>query len=263
MVRTILGRFLLALAACLLVCPAAMGGEPRMTPGGKWRVNDPQRPRPAVVDPGTASTADRPGRPPSDAIILFDGNDLSYWEQDGVGENKGKRVPATWKIEDSYMEASPKGGSLRSKQSLGDCQIHIEWASPAKVEGSGQGRGNSGIMLGGGHGEIQVLDSYDNDTYPDGQAASIYGKYPPLINASRKPGEWQTYDIIFQAPRFDENNQLIQPTRLTVLHNGVVVHHAVDTLGRSKEISIGLQDHQNPVRFRNIWVRPMKGYDEK
>lgn len=244
----------------LLSC-AALAAE-RMTPGGKWKAGDMSRPRPAVVDPGTASTPDKPGRAPSDAVILFDGKDLSQWEQDGVGENKGKRVAPTWKVENGYMETVPKSGALRAKPTFGDCQIHIEWATPVEVKGNGQGRGNSGILI-GGHGEVQVLDSWDNDTYPDGQAGALYGKYPPLVNASRKPGEWQTYDIIFQGPVLNEKNEVTQPTRLTVLHNGVVVHHAVDTLGRSREITLAFQDHQNPIRYRNVWVRPMKGYDEK
>ena len=249
------------IAVATLSC-IALAAE-RMTPGGKWKANSMDRPRPAVVDPGTASTPDKPGQPPSDAIILFNGKDLSQWEQDGQGQDKGKRVAPTWKVENGYMETVPKSGTLRARQSFSDCQLHIEWATPAEIKGSSQGRGNSGILLGGGHGEIQVLDSFDNDTYPDGQAGALYAKYPPLVNASRKPGEWQTYDIIFQAPRFDENNQLTQPTRLTVLHNGIAVHHGVDTLGRSKEITLALQDHQNPIRFRNIWVRAVKGYDEK
>ncbi|MFT4641216.1 MAG: hypothetical protein ACI8T1_004553 [Verrucomicrobiales bacterium] len=153
------------------------------------------------------------------------------------------------------MEIVPKTGQITSKDKFGSSQIHIEWASPAEVIGSSQGRGNSGVYI-NGHGEVQVLDSYENDTYPDGQAASIYNKYPPLVNASRKPGEWQTYDIIYDAPKEGK------PATLTIMHNGILVHHAAEVPGDAVECSISLQDHSNPVRYRNIWVRPLKGYDE-
>ena len=239
-------------AAILFTTALLFAAEQRMAPGGKWKFNDPARPKPPVIDPGTPSTLDQPGKPPSDAIILFDGKDLSKW--------KGDKGDPTWKIENGYMEITPKAGGIATKDRFGDCQIHIEWASPSEVKGSSQGRGNSGVFL-SGHGEIQVLDSFNNDTYADGHAAALYGKYPPLVNASRKPGEWQSFDIIFEGPRPEEAGQPARPAKLTVLHNGVVVHHALDTGGRSKEISLSLQDHSNPVRYRNIWVRPIKGYD--
>lgn len=243
-------------AALAMIGGAAMvfAAGQRMTPGGKWRPGDMNRPRPAVVDPGTASAAEKPGQPPSDAVILFDGKDMSQWLRDGSQE------APRWKVENGYAEV--RGGSITCKPKFSDAQIHIEWAAPAEVKGNSQGRGNSGVYI-HGHGEIQVLDSYQNDTYPDGQAAALYNKYPPLVNASRKPGEWQTYDIIIHVPRFDAQGQVTQPAKLTVLHNGVVVHHAIDTQGRAREWQIGLQDHGNPVRYRNMWVRPLKDYDEK
>jgi hypothetical protein len=227
----------------------------RMAPGGKWKFNDMARPRPAVIDPGASSTPDNPGQPPSDAVILFDGKDLSKW-QAGQGQNAAE---PKWIVKDGAMECVPRSGMIWSKEKFGDAQVHIEFATPAQVQGSSQGRGNSGVYL-GGHGEIQVLDSWNNDTYPDGQAAAMYGKYPPLVNASRKPGQWQTYDIIIEMPRTDESAKTT-PAKLTVLHNGVLAHHAQDTLSNAKDFQIGLQDHGNPVRYRNIWVRKLKGYD--
>lgn len=233
-------------------------------PGGKWRVHDGTRPQPRVVDPGTASTQDRPGRPPSDAVVLFDGKDLSHW--------RSGNKPAAWKVENGYMEVTPGAGQIDSVEEFGDCQLHVEWASPNPPSGSDQGGGNSGVFLMGRY-EIQVLDSYGNKTYPDGQAAAIYGQYPPLVNASRKPGEWQTYDILFTAPRF-RDGKLVSPAYATVLHNGVAVHNHVQLLGpmRFRALAtyephpekgpIGLQDHGNPVRYRNIWVRELKDYDQ-
>ena len=234
-----------------------------MLPGGKWHVHDGQRPQPRVVTPGTCSTPGTPGRPPSDAVVLFDGKDLSHWQ----GANG--QAP-TWKVENGYMEV--RRGEIRTKDEFGDCQLHIEWATPTPPKGEDQGRGNSGIFLFGRY-ELQVLDSYQNQTYPDGQAAAIYGQYPPLVNASRKPGEWQIYDVIFTAPRF-KGDQLETPAYETVVHNGVVVHNHVALLGSTghkvapkytphgPKGPLHLQDHGNPVRYRNIWIRPLKGYDE-
>jgi len=210
---------------------------------------------PAVIDPGP------PGGPPSDAVVLFDGKDLSQW--DG-GEQ--------WKVEDGYFVAGP--GSLRSKEVFGDCQLHIEWASAEEVTGSGQGRSNSGVFLMGIY-EVQVLDSYENKTYFDGQCGAIYKQHPPLVNASRKPGEWQSYDIIWTAPRFDEEGKLASPAYITVLHNGVLIQNHFELLGdtpfnRAPEYRphgekgpISLQYHGNPVRFRNIWIREIKELDSK
>jgi hypothetical protein len=221
-------------------------------PGQKWRVHDIDRPQPTVVTPGTGSA------PPSDAIVLFDGKDLSAW--------KNGDKAAGWKVEAGYAEVNGTG-NIETRAEFGDCQLHIEWASPAKVESSSQGRGNSGVFLMGRY-EIQVLDSFDNRTYADGGAASLYGQTPPLVNACRKPGEWQSYDIFFRAPRF-EGDKLATPAMVTVVHNGVVVQHAQEFIGatRHREVatysphppvaSLVLQDHGNPVRYRNIWVRKL------
>jgi hypothetical protein len=232
-----------------------------MLPGSKWRVHDGTRPQPRIVTPGGES-----GQPPSDAIVLFDGKDLSAW----VGREGAE---PQWKIENGYMEVT-RTGNIQTKEHFGDCQLHIEWAAPAEVRGSSQGRGNSGVFLMGRY-EIQVLDGYDNITYADGITASIYGQYPPLVNACRKPGEWQTYDIFFMAPRFEGDN-LVSPAYITVVHNGVLVHHHQEAMGPTGHRTLSsynkphppkgplsLQDHGDPVRYRNIWIRPLKGYDEQ
>lgn len=206
-------------------------------------------PIPKVIDPGPV------GSPPSDAIVLFDGKDLSAF-------NGGEK----WIIADGVATAA--GGGLSSKQSFGDCQIHVEWATPSEVSGSGQGRGNSGIYIMGNY-EIQVLDSYENETYPDGQAGALYKQAPPLVNVSRKPGEWQTYDIVFQAPRFGENKEVVKPGYVTVLHNGVLVQNHTEIQGTTAwdrppaynahpdKLPLNIQFHGNPVRFRNIWIREL------
>jgi len=225
----------------------------------KWAIHDLSRPLPPVVDPGPAGP---PEPAPSDAFVLFDGKDLSLWE-----DSKGQ--PAKWKVEDGYVEVVAKTGSIRTKRGFGDCQLHIEWATPSAVSGEGQERGNSGVFLMDAY-EIQVLDSYDNRTYADGQAAAIYGQYPPLVNASRKPGEWQSYDIIFHRPRFGADGQLVEPARMTVFHNGVLVHDNDELTGptehkvrlpykiRPDKLPLSLQDHGNPVRYRNIWLRELE-----
>ncbi len=230
-------------------------------PGTKWHVHDGDRPQPRVVTPGTSSTQDQPGRPPSDAVVLFDGKSLDRWQEGGK--------PVRWKVEDGAMVIAPKGGSIASKDEFGDCQIHLEFASPKPPKGEGQGRGNSGVMVMGQY-EIQVLDSYEAQTYPDGQAAAIYGQYPPLVNASRPPGEWQTYDILFTRPRFKDDGSVETPAYVTMFHNGVLVHNHDALLGavafravakyskHGPKGPIVLQDHGNPVRFRNIWVRPLE-----
>lgn len=230
-------------------------------PDPRWKIHDLERPQPRVVAPGTASTQDQPGRPPSDAIALFDGKDLSQWQMaDGQ--------PARWKLGTGYMETVGRTGPVLSKQAFGDCQLHVEWATPSPTVGEGQGRGNSGVYLMGKY-EVQVLDSYQNKTYPDGQAAAVYGQYPPAVNASRTPGEWQTYDIIFHGPLFDAAGKVTSPARLTVLHNGVLVQDNVVLTGPSDhrarppyqahpdKLPLMLQDHGNPVRYRNIWIREL------
>ncbi|MFN3648317.1 MAG: DUF1080 domain-containing protein [Armatimonadota bacterium] len=238
-------------------------------PGNKWRVHDGKRPQPAAVDPGTPSTQEKPGRAPSDAVVLFDGTDLSKW-QDGRGQ------PTGWKIEDGAMVVPPRGtrggGTIMTRDSFGDAQLHVEFQTPNPPKGTGQSRGNSGIFFHDGRYEIQVLDSYQSPTYPDGQAGSLYGQYPPLVNASRKPGEWQTMDIIFNGPRF-EDGKLVRPAYATVFHNGVLVHHHAEVLGpmlhkvrapytpHGEKGRIAFQDHGDPVRFRNVWIRELTGYD--
>jgi len=239
-----------------------------MEPGGKWHVHDPNRPKPRIITPGTASTQDRAGTAPSDAIVLFDGKDLSHWQT----RAKGELVPARWKVENGYMVAEKKSGSVFSKDSFGDMQLHVEWSCPTEIKGSGQGRGNSGVIIMGKY-EVQVLDSYDNVTYADGQAGAMYGQHPPLVNACRKPGAWQTYDIIFEAPRFD-GDKLVRPAYVTVVHNGVVIHNHQEFIGamafrrlarytpHAAELPLLLQYHGNPIRYRNIWVRKM-GKDDQ
>ena len=233
-------------------------------PDGKWRVHDVTRPRPPVVTPGS-----EPGRPPSDAIVLFDGKDLSKW----VTLVKGQPTEPKWKVENGYMEVVDKAGGIQTKEKFGDMQLHLEWASPAEVKGNSQARGNSGVLL-MGHYEVQVMDSYDNPSYADGQAGAIYGQTPPLVNACRKPGEWQTYDIVFEAPKFD-GEKLVKPGYVTLFQNGVLIHNRREVLGTTPHAKLGtykphgaeepleLQNHHNPVRFRNVWVRRLKGYDQQ
>jgi len=246
---------------CLLAAPVMKGnlsGETQKSGLEKWAIHDMNRPLPPVVDPGPAGP---PVPAPSDAVVLFDGKDLSLWEN-------AKGGPAGWKVENGYMEVVAKTGSIRTKKGFGNCQLHIEWAAPALVSGEGQERGNSGVFLMDTY-EVQVLDSFNNRTYADGQAAAIYGQYPPLVNASRGPGEWQTYDIIFHGPRFDADGKLVEPARMTVFHNGVLVHDNVELTGptahkarppykaHADKLPLSLQDHGNPVRYRNIWLRAL------
>lgn len=205
---------------------------------------------PKIVDPGP------PGGPPSDAIVLFDGTSLSKW--------KGKTGEPDWEVKEGAVTVGK--GSITTKEAFGDCQLHVEWATPAEVKGEGQERGNSGVYLQDRY-EIQVLDSYANKTYFHGQAGSLYKQYAPLVNASRKPGEWQTYDVVFHAPRFDAAGKLTQKGTLTLFHNGVLIQDHVEILGATShkgapvytahplEQPLSLQDHGNPVRYRNIWIR--------
>ncbi len=228
-------------------------------PGQKWQVHDKDRPRPAIVTPGAQY-----GQPPSDAIVLFDGKDTSKWVQRRRG---GEVTPVSWKVENGYMECVPRVGDIMTKEKFGDLQLHIEWASPVEMDGSGQNRGNSGVLLMGRY-EVQVLDSWNNATYADGQAGSVYGWWPPLVNAARKPGEWQTYDIFFEAPRF-KDGALSRPAYVTVMHNGVLVQHHTEIGGpmahrvvrkyqaHEAEEPLGLQNHNTKVRFRNIWARKL------
>jgi hypothetical protein len=219
------------------------------------------RPRPPVVDPGPLAGL-RP--PPSDAIVLFDGRSLEAWRS-----AKSSGEPARWRVEGDYMEVVAGTGNIATAQGFGDAQLHIEWMAPLPVESEGQGRGNSGVFLMGIY-EIQVLDSYENPTYADGQAGAIYGQYPPLVNASRPPGEWQTFDVVFHRPHFDDSGSVRRKATMTILHNGVLVQdHAVLTgptahkerpayTTHADRLPLILQDHGNPVRFRNVWLRELQ-----
>ena len=228
----------------------------------RWKIHDPSRPVPPVIEPGTPSTQETPGRAPSDAVVLFDGKDLSQWAAtDGS--------VAKWKVEGGHFEVVPKTGYIHTRAAFGDCQLHVEFAEPNPPKGESQGRGNSGVFLQGLY-EIQVLDSYQNKTYADGQAAAVYGQYPPLVNASRAPGEWQAYDIIFHGPRFDAAGKLMRAARMTVLHNGLLVQDNVELTGPTahlerppykptpERLPLALQDHGDPVRYRNLWIRELK-----
>jgi hypothetical protein len=215
-----------------------------------------------LVTPGTFSSLAQPGKPPSDAIVLFDGTDLSKWEAD-----EGNGVPTKWIVKDGAMECVPKSGYIRTKDKLGDIQLHVEWAAPTKAEGESQGRGNSGVFL-MGLVEVQVLDNYNNPTYADGFAGSVYGVNPPLANALQSPGQFQVYDIVFRRPIYKDGKEL-DPGYITVFENGVLVqdhtmleggtgHMARSKPGAFPEAGpLKLQDHGNPVRFRNIWYRPL------
>ena len=228
-----------------------------LLPGQPWRVHDIDRPWPQVVTPGADYH-----EPPSDAVVLFDGRSLEGWLSVDSGG------AAQWLLRDGYMEVAAGAGDIRSREALGDCQLHLEFACPREVVGDSQGRGNSGVILMERY-EIQVLDCYDNRTYSDGATAALYGQYPPLVNACRPPGTWQTYDVIWVAPRFD-GSTLVSPPTCTVLHNGVVVHNHRTLIGPTSHRKLPtwtphpsrgplrLQDHGNPVRYRNIWYRPLE-----
>ncbi|HEX7139135.1 MAG TPA: DUF1080 domain-containing protein [Vicinamibacterales bacterium] len=260
-------KHLAPIAACLTILTTSMllAQPPKlgyddtpMQPGGRWHIHDGARPQPRIVTPGNAL-----GAAPSDAVVLFGSRgDLSKWRmQDGS--------PITWSSTNGVLESAK--GYIQTREEFSDFQLHIEWATPAPPKGDGQARGNSGVFLLGKF-EVQVLDSFHNPTYPDGQAAALYGQFPPLVNASRPPAEWQAYDIVFDAPRFSDQ-KVAAPAIVTVFHNGVVVHHAAQYWGATTHRAIvpytpdmvkgpiALQDHQNPVQFRNIWIRPLAGYD--
>jgi len=227
----------------------AGGGQKEYKSGIVW-------PEPKVVTPGKADSD-----PPSDAVVLFDGKDLSKW-------NGGEK----WEVKDGY--AVVRGGDITTKDSFGDYQLHVEFATPEVVRGSGQGRGNSGVFLANRY-EVQVLDSFENKTYFDGQCASLYKQTPPMVNVCRKPGEWQSYDILFTAPRFAEDGKVLRPAYVTVIHNGVAVHNHFELQGGTyydrpaayekhpEKQPIRLQNHGDPVKFRNIWVREIKPLEGK
>ncbi len=243
--KTSLQSFSLLFACCLAL-------DAQQT----WTVHDRERPAPPVVTP-----ADSPGGRPSDAKVLFDGSTLDAFERVLGG-------PAGWTVSDGVFTVAPGSGSIKTKEQFGDCQLHAEWASPSPVVGEDQMRGNSGLIMMGMF-EIQVLDSYHARTYADGQAGAIYGQYPPLVNASRGPGQWQTYDIVFRGPRFDATGQLTRRTRVTLIHNGVVVQDATELSGPTayhnrppyfkvpERAPIVIQEHGTTVQYRNIWIREL------
>jgi hypothetical protein len=277
----------LALSTLLAVSPAGLAGEDMSKPvittetrkgddgkdvlymfidGVKVHEEDVSKQAlPPVVTPGASLGFTTP---PSDALVLFDGTEDSLkanWT-DTAGN------PSQWKIVDGALESVKKAGYIQTREKYGSCQLHIEWAAPANVAGNGQGRGNSGVFLMGTY-EVQVLDSFENQTYADGQAGALYGRSKPLVNVCRKPGEWQSYDIIFHRPMFDDKGKLIRRASFTVFHNGVLIqdhvilsggtgwmgpHAASDYKAHPDKLPISLQDHGNPVRFRNVWVRELK-----
>lgn len=249
-----LGALSFAILSATLLAPllyAAQSQQPQADP----KLTEVWEPVPRVVTPGVGSAA------PSDAIVLFNGKDLSEWQHaDGS--------PPKWKIAGNAFTVVKSTGNVQTKRAFGNCQLHIEWRTPATIEGEGQERGNSGVFLQGRY-EVQVLDSYNNRTYSNGQAASIYKQHIPMVNASRKPGEWQSYDIFFRAPRMAENGTVLTPAYITVVHNGVLVQDHVEVKGTTfnsgppfyqkhnpKELLV-LQDHGNPLSYRNIWIREL------
>jgi hypothetical protein len=241
---------------------AEQAAAPQHMASGGFPIHSTTRPQPPVVKPAPGGD---PMAPPSDAIVLFDGMSLASWRS---ADSATAGQPARWKVENGYMEVVRGTGSIQTAQEFGDAHLHVEWTAPNPPTGTGQNRGNSGVFLMRTY-EVQVLDSYNNTTYPDGQAGAIYGQFPPLVNAMRPPGEWQVYDIIFRAPRFSPTGTVTTPARMTVFHNGIVVQDNVSLLGPTShmvrtpfqahpdKLPIMLQDHGDPVRFRNIWIRPL------
>jgi hypothetical protein len=261
-------------AITMVVATAIVAQDPKKKPEviqyvdtdtGRWMVHDENRPAPPVITAGICSSQAAPVPAPSDATVLFDGKDLANWVN-------AKGEPTKWIIRDGYMESVKGAGGVSSRQQFGSCQLHVEFATPSVVTGSGQGRGNSGVFLQGMY-EIQVLDSYENKTYPDGQCGALYGRAVPLVNACCKPGQWQMYDVIYRRPLFEPSGKVIRKAMFTVFHNGVLIQDHVELTGGTGWISahaiteyvphgdkgpIMLQDHSNPVRFRNIWIRELK-----
>ncbi len=266
LVRTVLCLAILGAAACGPAPRNAFAAEndkkegygyddTPFLPNSPWRVHDRRRPQPAMVDPGTAGMAVEPAVAPADAIVLFDGKDLSQWE--GAKANG---------VENGAIDIAKTGG-IQTKRQFGDCQFHVEWATPAKADGDAMNWGNSGVLFLGTH-ELQIIESHDCRIYADGIAGAIYGQHPPLVNVARKPGEWQSYDVVFTAPKF-EGGKLVKPAYFTVFWNGVLVQYHKASLGPTKHRAlasydsqqtkgpIALQYHNSAVRFRNIWVRPI------
>ncbi len=271
--RTWLWRAIVCMFGIMVVCVAGIVAQNPKKPEpiqyvetstGRWMVHDENRPAPPVIMPGTCGAQEAPAKAPSDAIVLFDGKDLSNWTDE-------KGAPSKWIARDGYMESVKGAGYARTKQQFGSCQLHVEFATPAAVSGTGQGRGNSGVFLQGMY-EIQVLDSYEDKTYPDGQCGALYGRAVPLVNACCKPGQWQTYDAIYHRPLFDQAGKVTRKATFTVIHNGVLIqdhvelqggtgwngpHAVTDYVPHGDKGPLMLQDHNNPVRFRNVWIREL------
>jgi len=256
-------RLLALLALPAALCAQLGYKDTPVIPGQPWHVHDPDRPHPRMVTAGA-----QPGDAPSDAIVLFDGKDLSKWAQHG---ELGRTIDAKWKVQDGHFEVAPGSGDLFTRDKFGDAQIHIEWSEPVTVHGASQDRGNSGVYIQSLF-EVQVLDSWNNPTYADGQAGGIYGQWPPMVNPIRKPGEWNVYDIVFEAPKF-EGDKLTKPAYITLFFNGVLAHNRKELNGSTEHRILGsykphgeepilLQDHGHPVRYRNVWVRRLAGYDQ-
>lgn len=244
-----------SLVLILLVAPAvnAQGAL------GDWPQHSRTRPPPPIITPGAVPEA----KAPADAVVLFDGTSLEKWMQ-------ADSTAPKWRVANGALTVVAKTGSLVTKAGFGDVHLHIEWMAPAPAAGKDQDRGNSGVFFGGGRYEVQILDSFNNITYADGQAAAVYGQYPPTANVSRPPGEWQTYDIVYRRPRFDATGKVLQPARISVTHNGVDVQNNVALVGptangsrppyeaHADRLPISLQDHGHPVRFRNIWLHNLE-----
>ena len=241
-----------------LLAAASLAACAGLASAADYPQHDRNRPAPKVVAPGAAVSTPAP----ADAVVLFDGKDLSQWRSQ---KDKG---PARWKVENGAFEVVKGTGGIETARPFGDCQLHIEWAAPSPAVGTDQDRGNSGVFFMNIY-ELQVLDSYQAATYPDGQAGALYGQFPPLVNASRPPGEWNAYDVVFRAPRFGPDGKLLKPARVTAYLNGVLIQDAQELLGptshkvrtpytaHADKLPLGLQDHDHPVRFRNVWIREL------
>ena len=251
--RTACTLTLAGLCAMASLSPSEMAAQQT-----DWPIHSMERPLPPVMTPGRIVM---PVPPPSDAIVLFDGKSMAGWTADS-----GKA--ARWTVRPGYFEVNPGSGSIMTDRGFGDVQLHVEWAAPSPAKGEGQDRGNSGVYLMRTY-EVQVLDTYKNRTYADGMAGAVYGQFPPMVNASRAPGQWQSYDIVFRAPRFTRNGTLLRPATMTVFHNGVLVQDHVTLTGptshqvrppyapHADRLPIELQDHGHKVRYRNLWLREL------
>jgi len=261
--RVVLRFGVIALMVCLAIGITIKGGQAWQQEGvHAWNIHDPERPLPPVVDPGPEPDGAVIAQVPSDAIMLFDGSDLGKWESSRGG-------PAPWGVENGYAEITRRSGAIRTLLLFGDCQLHVEYRLPDPPSGEGQNRGNSGIFLQDIY-EVQVLDSYENITYADGMMGALYGQFPPMVNACRPPGTWQSLDIVFRRPRFDVEGGLLEPVVFTVFHNGVLIHDHAELVGptvwqqrppyeaHADRLPISIQDHGDPVRFRSIWVRDLE-----